>query len=60
MRAPFVSLLGAAALATVCLPAAAHEGHVHDGLLAGLAHPLGGADHLLATLGIGLLAGVAV
>lgn len=60
MRAPIVSLLGAAALASVCLPAAAHEGHLHDGLLAGLAHPLGGADHLLATLGIGLLAGVAV
>jgi urease accessory protein len=59
MCAPIVSLLGAAALAAVSLPVAAHEGHLHDGLLAGLVHPLGGADHLLATLGIGLLAGVA-
>jgi len=60
MRAPLVSLAGALALATACLPAVAHDGHLHDGLAAGLAHPLGGADHLLATLGIGLLAGFAV
>ncbi|RPH41469.1 MAG: urease accessory protein UreJ [Burkholderiales bacterium] len=59
MRAPLVSLAGALALATASLPAIAHDGHVHDGLVAGLAHPIGGADHLLATLGIGLLAGLA-
>lgn len=58
MRASPVSLAGAVALATVAAPAFAHDGHVHDGLVAGLAHPLGGADHLLATLGIGLVAGL--
>jgi urease accessory protein len=52
------SLAGALALATAAAPAIAHDGHVHDGLLAGLAHPLGGVDHLLATLGIGLVAGL--
>jgi urease accessory protein len=59
MRAPLVSLAGAVVLATACLPAIAHDGHLNDGLAAGLAHPIGGADHLLATLGIGLLAGFA-
>jgi urease accessory protein len=39
--------------------AVAHDGqhHVH-GLLSGLAHPFGGADHLLAMIGVGLLAGM--
>lgn len=36
-------------------PAAAHGGHGADtGFAAGFAHPLGGIDHLLAMLGIGL------
>jgi urease accessory protein len=50
----------AAALAAVAPLARAHDGHDHSGLLAGLAHPIGGVDHLLATLGIGLVAGIAV
>jgi urease accessory protein len=51
-------------LATVLVlaasPALAHPGeagHVH-GLLDGLAHPLGGWDHLLAMVAVGLWAGV--
>ena len=43
----------------LCLaPAAAfaHSGHDHSGLLAGLAHPIGGLDHLLAMLAVGLWA----
>lgn len=60
MPLSFARLVAAATLATAALPAHAHVGHAHDGLLAGLMHPLGGADHLLATLGIGLLAGVAL
>ena len=58
MRASPVPLAGALALAAAAVPAFAHDGHVHDGLVAGLAHPLGGVDHLLATLGIGLVAGL--
>jgi urease accessory protein len=34
----------------------AHTGHDHAGLLAGLAHPLFGLDHLLAMLAVGLWA----
>jgi urease accessory protein len=51
-----VALIALAALAAV--PASAHEGHAHAGLLAGLAHPVGGLDHLVATLGLGLCAGL--
>lgn len=35
----------------------AHPGHATEGLFAGFIHPLTGADHLLATLGVGVLAG---
>ncbi|MFO0234561.1 MAG: HupE/UreJ family protein [Burkholderiales bacterium] len=59
MRAPPAApLAGVLALATAAVPAFAHDGHLHDGLAAGLAHPLGGVDHLLATLGIGVVAGL--
>lgn len=34
----------------------AHTGHATTGLLAGLSHPLGGLDHLLAMLAVGLWA----
>lgn len=46
------------ALALFCTPglAFAHAGHDHSGLLAGLAHPLLGLDHLLAMLAVGLWA----
>jgi urease accessory protein len=33
------------------------DDHVH-GLVSGLVHPFGGADHLLAMIGVGLLAGM--
>lgn len=36
--------------------AAAHPGHGAAGFLAGVVHPLGGADHLLAMLAVGLYA----
>lgn len=42
-------------LATPTL-ALAHPGHEHSGLLVGLAHPVGGLDHLLAMAAIGLWA----
>ena len=34
----------------------AHAGHDHAGIMAGLAHPLFGLDHLLAMLAVGLWA----
>lgn len=45
--------------ATALLPqiALAHPGHDQGRLIDGLAHPLGGADHLLAMVALGLLAG---
>ena len=36
--------------------ALAHPGHAESGLLSGLSHPLGGIDHLLAMLAVGLWA----
>jgi urease accessory protein len=47
-----------AGLTLLLLPglALAHPGHVESGLIAGLAHPLGGIDHLLAMLAVGLWA----
>lgn len=48
-------VLAAALLAP--LPAFAHPGHDHGaGFLAGLAHPLGGLDHLVAMVAVGLWA----
>jgi urease accessory protein len=54
-------LIGAAAgsvlmLAAGLSPAAAHPGHAELGFLAGFAHPLGGLDHLLAMVTVGVLA----
>ena len=51
--------LSGLATALVAAPAFAHPGgaHVH-GLIEGLFHPLTGADHLLAALSVGLLAGL--
>ncbi|UVJ44395.1 HupE/UreJ family protein [Pseudomonas sp. LS1212] len=48
-------------LATVALllspaMAFAHPGHGDNGLLAGIGHPIGGLDHLLAMLAVGLWA----
>lgn len=54
-----LSLFASAAFALLPGTAWAHPGHEGDGgLLAGLAHPLTGADHLLAMLLVGLWAGV--
>lgn len=47
--------------AMLALPttALAHAGHDHlGGVWAGLAHPVGGIDHLLAMVGVGVLAGL--
>jgi urease accessory protein len=42
---------------TLALPAAAHTGHVDgSGFLSGFLHPLGGLDHLLAMVAVGLWA----
>ncbi|MCR0984555.1 HupE/UreJ family protein [Roseomonas populi] len=47
------------ALALLPLPALAHTGLGHvAGFTAGFAHPLGGADHLMAMVAVGLWAGL--
>jgi urease accessory protein len=45
-------------LALLLLPALAfaHPGHDESGLVAGISHPLGGIDHLLAMIAVGLWA----
>jgi urease accessory protein len=49
----------AGALLALPTQALAHAGHDHvAGFWAGLAHPVGGADHLLAMIGVGVLAGL--
>jgi urease accessory protein len=39
-------------------PAIAHTGHGADGFMHGFAHPLGGIDHVLAMVTVGLYAGM--
>ena len=56
MRRALPLALAAALLAP--LPALAHPGDHHLGFIAGLAHPLGGLDHLLAMIALGLWAGL--
>lgn len=46
-------------LALAAGSAAAHPGHEH-GLLAGLAHPIAGADHLLAMVAVGVWSAAAL
>lgn len=51
----------AAALAVLATPAFAHTGaepHMH-GFVAGLAHPLGGLDHMLAMVAVGIWSALA-
>ena len=43
-------------LALAAAPALAHHDHGTASLASGLAHPLGGLDHLLAMLAVGLFA----
>jgi urease accessory protein len=50
-------LLSIAMLVLLSTPAMAHPGHEGAGLMAGLIHPLTGADHLLAMLAVGIWAG---
>jgi urease accessory protein len=51
----------AVALALAASPALAHTGHGDaNGFLQGLAHPIFGADHLLAMLAVGLWSGFVV
>lgn len=53
------SIVTGSVLAATLLPglALAHEGHTHtSGFAAGLAHPLGGLDHLLAMVAVGFWA----
>ena len=53
-------ILAAAAL-LFATPALAHSGHgAHGGLVAGFVHPMTGLDHMLAMLGVGLWAGLAL
>lgn len=49
-------LLTAAALLLAPALAFAHPGHGDNGLMAGISHPLGGIDHLLAMVAVGLWA----
>ncbi|OPK06707.1 protein hupE, partial [Pseudomonas veronii] len=49
-------LFAAAALLLAPALAFAHPGHGDNGLVAGISHPLGGLDHLLAMLAVGLWA----
>src|SRR5437868_5666502 len=50
------SFLPCTALAMLSTPALAHDGDHAGGLLAGLIHPLAGADHLMAMVAVGLWA----
>jgi urease accessory protein len=50
------SALAAVALATASGAAFAHPGHESASFFTGFAHPLGGLDHLLAMLAVGLYA----
>ncbi|WP_433738436.1 HupE/UreJ family protein [Pseudomonas putida] len=49
-------ILGAMALLLTPAIAFAHPGHGDNGLIAGVSHPIGGLDHLLAMLAVGLWA----
>ena len=52
-----LSIWGAVGLGLIATPALAHTGAgPTTGLAAGIAHPLGGLDHLLAMVGVGLSA----
>ncbi|MGE6689868.1 HupE/UreJ family protein [Stutzerimonas stutzeri] len=53
---PLLPSLGAAALVFMPSLAFAHPGHAPSGLVSGIAHPLGGLDHLLTMLAVGLWA----
>ena len=57
----FIRFGSAAVLAALATPALAHTGaepHMH-GFVAGLAHPLGGLDHMLAMVAVGIWSSLA-
>ena len=56
MTIRFRSVLAAAALTSLSGAALAHPGHAPASFATGFAHPLGGLDHLLAMLAVGLYA----
>jgi len=56
MTIRFRSVLAASALASLSGAALAHPGHAPASFASGFAHPLGGLDHLLAMLAVGLYA----
>jgi urease accessory protein len=56
MRLIPAALAALSAVAAFAAPAAAHTGHGLDGMAAGFAHPLGGIDHLLSMLSVGVWA----
>ena len=49
-------ILGAMALLLTPAISLAHPGHGDNGMIAGIGHPIGGLDHLLAMLAVGLWA----
>ena len=53
------SVLGAGAALILATPAFAHPGHGLHSFSASLAHPISGADHLLAMVAVGLWAALA-
>ncbi len=53
---PLVRLALGTALGVLPVVAFAHPGHAESGLIAGMAHPLSGLDHLLAMFAVGLWA----
>ncbi|HSV71467.1 MAG TPA: HupE/UreJ family protein [Methylibium sp.] len=53
-------VVAASALALIAGGASAHAGHDTHSLFAGLAHPLAGADHLLAMLAVGMWSAAAL
>ncbi|SEJ53994.1 urease accessory protein [Pseudomonas sp. NFR16] len=56
MSMNYKKFLGAATLLLAPALAFAHPGHDESGLVAGISHPLGGLDHLLAMIAVGLWA----
>jgi urease accessory protein len=56
MRAVRTALSALAVALLAAGPALAHPQHAHANLSAGLAHPFGGLDHILAMVAVGLLA----
>ncbi|MGO4392852.1 HupE/UreJ family protein [Variovorax sp. M-6] len=59
-RVSVAKALAAAVALAAASAAQAHPGHGTEGFAAGLAHPLGGYDHLLAMVAVGMWSAVAL